>query len=147
MPDGQTLAVESIRFLEQEQTVYNLAIKDVHTFFVGNQPVIVHNSCGGLIAGTKGLLHSFGSHAEQWFGREVFASADLAAWQALVERASASSQTFEWSVGGNPTVGHLARIEGKWFVSQFYTTGPRAGQLATAFVPSQAELGVILARI
>jgi hypothetical protein len=147
MPDGKTLVVESIRFRDQVLPVYNLAINNVHTFFVGNQPVLGHNTCGRLIAGTRGLLHSFDRHAALWFGRDVAASGDMAAWQSLIESASASSQTFEWSLRGSPTVGHLARIEGKWLVTQFYITGPIAGGLATAFVPNQAELGVILGRI
>jgi hypothetical protein len=141
MPDGKTLVVDQVL------PVYNLAINNVHTFLVGNKPVLVHNTCGCLIAGTRCLLHSFDRHAAQWFGRDVAASGDMAAWQSLIERASASSQTFEWSLRGSPTIGHLARIEGKWFVTQFYTTGPIAGELATAFVPNQAELGVILGRI
>jgi hypothetical protein len=96
------------------------------------------------IGGTRGLAHSFDSHASQWFGRQVSASTHLAQWQGLVERAAASRLQVSWSVGNNATVGHLARIEGKYLFTQFYVGGPRAGELATAFVPTQNQLSAIL---
>jgi RHS repeat-associated protein len=99
------------------------------------------------IAGTRGLEHSFSRHAAQWFGREVPASSHMARWQALIERAAGSGKQVAWSVGGEATVGHLARIEGKYFFAQFYQGGPRAGELATAFVPNQAQLSAILKAI
>lgn len=58
-----------------------------------------------------------------------------------------SSHVFDWSSSGDRTIAHLARIEGKWFVVQFYAEGPLAGELATAFVPNQAELGAMLGRL
>ena len=54
---------------------------------------------------------------------------------------------FAWDTGGRATVAHLARVEGKWFVVQFYKDGRYAGQLATAFVPNQAQLGSILRKL
>jgi hypothetical protein len=96
------------------------------------------------IAGTRGLEHSFSRHAAQWFGREVPASTHLGQWQALVERATASGKQVAWSTGADATVGHLARIDGKYFFAQFYQGGPRAGELATAFVPKQSQLSAIL---
>ena len=54
---------------------------------------------------------------------------------------------FDWDTGGRATVAHLARVEGKWFVVQFYKDGRYAGQLATAFVPNQAQLGSILRKL
>jgi RHS repeat-associated protein len=95
------------------------------------------------IAGTRGLEHSFGRHAAQWFGREVPVSTHLAQWQRLVEQAAASGTTVDWALQGQATVGHLARIEGKFFFAQFFKAGPRAGELATAFVPNQAQLRAI----
>jgi hypothetical protein len=97
-----------------------------------------------LIAGTRGLSHSFDEHAAQWFGRTVSRDTHLSNWQALIERAAQSSQVFEWSTGSAATIAHLARIEGKNFVVQFFTSGPRAGELATAFVPSQQQLTAML---
>lgn len=97
-----------------------------------------------LIAGVRGLNHSFDEHAAQWFGRAVSRETHLSQWQELIERAAQSSQIFEWSAGSAATVAHLARIEGKNFVVQFFTSGPRAGELATAFVPSQQQLTAML---
>jgi hypothetical protein len=65
-------------------------------------------------------------------------------WQAMIDRAAMSGKTVEWSVGDAATIGHLARIEGKNFFVQFYKDGPRAGELATAFVPNQRQLTAIL---
>jgi hypothetical protein len=42
------------------------------------------------------------------------------------------------------TRAHLARIDGKNFVVQFFADGPLAGELATAFVPSQQQLSAML---
>ncbi len=96
------------------------------------------------IAGTRGLFHSFGRHSAQWFGRQVSSGTHMSAWQSLVERAAASTKTVPWSVGDSATVGHFARIGGKPFFAQFYQSGPRAGELATAFVPNQSQLTQIL---
>jgi hypothetical protein len=95
---------------------------------------------------TRGLQHSFDRHAAEWFGREV-STTHMAEWQALIERASASGKQVAWSVGDSSTVGHLARIDNKNFFVQFYQGGPRAGELATAFVPSKNQVAGILAAI
>ena len=92
------------------------------------------------------LNHTW-KHAPAWFGHEVSRRTHLEAWKALLRRAARSAQVFDWDSSGTPTTAHLARIEGKWFVVQFFKEGPLAGQLATAFVPTQAELGAMLARL
>jgi RHS repeat-associated protein len=97
-----------------------------------------------IIAGTVGLIHSFDSHAAQWFGRQVRAGTHMEQWQALIEHAAASEKQVPWSTRGTTTVGHLARIDGRYFFVQFFTEGPRAGELATAFVPNQGQLSAIL---
>jgi len=96
------------------------------------------------IAGTTGLPHSFDRHAAQWFGRTVSRESHLSQWQELIERASQSRQIVNWSTGDAETIGHLARIDGKYFFVQFFSSGPRAGELATAFIPSQRQLSEIL---
>jgi len=48
-----------------------------------------------------------------------------------------------WSAFEDPTIGHLARIEGKYFFVQFFLSGVRAGELATAFVPNKKQLAAI----
>lgn len=65
-------------------------------------------------------------------------------WQALIERAAASGKQVPWITGDDLTVGHLARIDGKYFFVQFFLEGRRAGELATAFVPNQSQLSAIL---
>jgi hypothetical protein len=84
-----------------------------------------------------GLEHSFDRHAAQWFGGVARRELHFETWRALVTRATASRQIVPWSVGASETVAHLARIEGKWFVAQFFV---ETGELATAFVPSASQL-------
>jgi hypothetical protein len=62
-------------------------------------------------------------------------------------RAAASTQVVSWSLEGTRTTGHLARVDGKYLFVQFFAEGPRAGELATAFVPNQGQLGNILAAL
>jgi RHS repeat-associated protein len=99
------------------------------------------------IAGTHGLDHSFDKHAPEWYGRKVPARTHFAQWQEMVERAAGSKEVCDWDLQGQPTVAHLARIEGKYFVVQFYTEGSHAGELATAFAPHPDQLGAMLKRL
>ncbi len=107
--------------------------------------MLVHNTCPvGGIAGTRGLQHSFDSHAAQWFARHG-GTPSIAKWQELIETASKSTKVVDWSTGADKTIGNLARIDGnKWFFVQFFKEGPRAGELATAFIPNADQLGAIL---
>jgi hypothetical protein len=88
-----------------------------------------------------GLDHSFDRHAAQWFGRTVSRETQYAAWRELVERVAASKQTFPWSVGAARTIGHLGKVEGKYFVVQFFE---ETGELATAFIPNASQLREML---
>jgi hypothetical protein len=88
-----------------------------------------------------GLNHSFDRHAAQWFGRQVARETHFAAWRAVIERAAASKTVFAWSAGAAETVAHLAYIDGKPFVVQFFR---ETGELATAFVPNSDQLGAML---
>jgi hypothetical protein len=88
-----------------------------------------------------GLDHSFDRHAAQWFGRTVSRNTHMVAWRELVERVAASSQTFPWSTGAAKTIGHLGRVEGKYFVVQFFE---ETGELASAFVPNSRQLREML---
>jgi RHS repeat-associated protein len=142
-----------------------LALVPIGRFFIGRQTVIretvekvgeqVGKHAGAAavgvpfrsIAGTRGLQHSFDKHASQWFGREVTRTADFKAWQSVLERAVGNSQQVAWSTGGQATVGHLAIIEGRPLFVQFFVGGPRAGELATAFVPTAKQLAAILEKL
>jgi hypothetical protein len=88
-----------------------------------------------------GLNHSFDRHAAQWFGRAVKRETHMGLWRALIERTAASAKTFPWSTGAAETIGHLAQVEGKWFVVQFFK---ETGELATAFVPNSKQLASML---
>jgi RHS repeat-associated protein len=89
----------------------------------------------------KGLKHSFDRHAVQWFGGEPAKATHMAEWRDLIERTAKSKLTFSWSSGATDTVAHLARIEGKYFVTQFDAT---TGHLVTAFVPNNSQLSAML---
>jgi hypothetical protein len=39
------------------------------------------------------------------------------------------------------------RIEGKWLLVQFFRDGPRAGELASAFIPNAGQLAAFLIKL
>lgn len=47
--DGSLVEVKDVEIekLEEEISVYNLEVEENHTYFVGEEAVLVHNSCGG----------------------------------------------------------------------------------------------------
>ena len=47
--DGSLVEVKDVEIekLEEEISVYNLEVEENHTYFVGEDAVLVHNSCGG----------------------------------------------------------------------------------------------------
>lgn len=67
----------------------------------------------------------------------------LPQWQKLLERASNSKDVVDWSTGSDATRLHLAYIDGKYLAVQFYKSGDRAGELATAFTPNKDQLRAI----
>ncbi|MEL7063559.1 MAG: hypothetical protein AAFP00_07445, partial [Bacteroidota bacterium] len=118
--------------------VYNFEVYKDHHYFVGEGLAWVHNC--KTISGTRGLRHSFDRHAAQWFGGAPGVTTHLDEWESLITRASRSKKSFNWRTGNDDTVAHLARIDGKYLLVQFFKDGPRAGELATAFVPNQKQL-------
>lgn len=96
-----------------------------------------------LIRGTQGLLHAFDRHAAQWFGRTVSKETHLKLWTELLERANKSKYVFDWMTGSLETIAKLAKIENKYLVVQFFKNGERAGEIATAFTPTQKQLSRI----
>ena len=87
------------------------------------------------------LIQTFDKHAAEWFGRVVSRETHYAAWRQLVEQVAVSKQIFAWSTGAAKTIAHLGRVEGKYFVVQFYE---ETGELATAFVPRPHQLRAML---
>jgi RHS repeat-associated protein len=45
--NGQPGVVQQVTFDQQAQTMYNLTVETAHTFFVGQQQILVHNTCNG----------------------------------------------------------------------------------------------------
>jgi uncharacterized protein DUF4157 len=107
------------------------------------------------ITGTVGLDHSFDKHAHEWFGRAVNKGTHLAQWESLIERTVKSGKVFEWTLGADQTMGHFATLTGKIgdvtlttqrpFAVFFFKSGPRAGELASAFVPTPSQVAMMKA--
>jgi hypothetical protein len=138
--------IDSIEYSYKSKKVFNFAVVDWQTYFVGLWAWLVHNAkCISefLIKGTQGLRHSFDRHAAQWFGGTVNAEKHLELWTELLERANKSKYVFNWMTGNSETIAKLAKIENKYFVIQFFENGERAGEVATAFVPTQKQLSRI----
>ncbi len=95
------------------------------------------------ISKTNGLTHSFDRHARQWFGGDVRADVHLKQWEELVQRTAKSKDIVKFTSAGEPTIGHLAKIDDKYFFVQFFSGAHKTGEMATAFVPSQAQLRAI----
>ncbi|WP_344844083.1 RHS repeat-associated core domain-containing protein [Kribbella ginsengisoli] len=139
--DGRRFTIGGLKTGGARQAAaYNLSVEGIHTYHVGPDELLVHNACVIPRITPRGLQHSFGRHAEQWFGREVGAS-KMGEWSALIQRASQSGKVFPWSSGSTLTQAHLARIDGKWFVAQFDRT---TGDLVTAFVPNNKQVSAML---
>ena len=49
MLNGEYVVVEQVQheLLESPETTYNFEVEDFHTYYVGEEPVLVHNSCRG----------------------------------------------------------------------------------------------------
>ncbi len=45
--NGNDILVTELAITEQDLTAYNLTIEDIHTYYAGNQPTLVHNCPGG----------------------------------------------------------------------------------------------------
>jgi Pretoxin HINT domain len=52
-PDGAQLQVDSVVVHDEDLTAYNLAIDDIHTYYAGTTPVLVHNTCGATNTGAS----------------------------------------------------------------------------------------------
>jgi RHS repeat-associated protein len=121
-------------------SAYNLTVDAVHTYHVGRRGLLVHNAgCTNITQ--EGLEHSFDRHAAQWFGGQPTKAAQMGQWRSVIERTAASKKVVPWSSGTRLTNAHLARIDGKYFAAQFDRS---TGDLVTAFVPNQQQLGAML---
>src|SRR5262249_10106262 len=90
--------------------------------------------------------HVFDSHAHEWFGlacREGWrpTARQIKEWLDLIEHVGRSKNAFKWSLHGRITNAHLAKVNGKWFVVQYYED---SGVLASAFMPKGDQLANML---
>jgi hypothetical protein len=86
--------------------------------------------------------HVFERHAYQWFGLADAQSfrptaGQVQQWLELLVRVGRSKNSFEWTLAGTKTVAHIAKVDGKWFVVQYYKD---TGTLASAFMPMGEQL-------
>ncbi len=49
--NGTLIQVSGLRIYQADVTAYNLAIDGIHTYYAGDTPVLVHNTCGPLVIG------------------------------------------------------------------------------------------------
>ncbi|MGA7732684.1 MAG: PA14 domain-containing protein [Chloroflexia bacterium] len=84
--DGEYGTVQSVRMVRRTQAMYNLTVKQAHTFFVGDGQWLVHNQCIGAVQDTAKTLSAHrlsGTEAKRLYrsgeGIHVFnANVDLA---------------------------------------------------------------------
>jgi RHS repeat-associated protein len=73
LADGRAASVTAVTHHDQITTVYNLSITEIHTFFVGSSPVLVHNSCvpdgGGNVSQLLGQMRGV-ARLKAGFGAE-----------------------------------------------------------------------------
>jgi RHS repeat-associated protein len=93
---------------------------------------------------SNGVAHTFGRHANQWFGRVVRASTHLSRWVELLNRAAGSTKTVYAQQNSTPTIGYLARIDDKYLFVQFVRTPTGPGRVLSAYVPNNVQLRAIL---
>jgi large repetitive protein len=91
-PDGQTVSIAGTRVYAAGLTAYNLTVDDLHTYYAGATPVLVHNSgCSGVALGpapenawnTFERVQSKGSPLPGYKGGSAFANDGRAGGQIL----------------------------------------------------------------
>jgi hypothetical protein len=55
--DGRRLTIRATRVYKEDLTAFNLAIDGIHTYYAGNTPVLVHNTCD-----LAGIEHAISNH-------------------------------------------------------------------------------------
>jgi hypothetical protein len=54
LADGRAPPITAVSHRDEVTTVYNLSIRDIHTFFVAAASVLVHNACAGSVPRVPG---------------------------------------------------------------------------------------------
>jgi len=57
--DGRSLQIASLRVYGEDLVAYNLEIEGIHTYYAGQTPVLVHNSC---TSDAEGIAHATANH-------------------------------------------------------------------------------------
>lgn len=142
--DGRFVRVQGLEVASRRDGwAYNLSVEGIHTYHVGDDEILVHNTCPFVTPKITegGHKHSFDRHAAQWFGGQPTKGAQMDDWEGLINQAAGSSKVVPWSSGGTLTNAHLTRVDGKYFAAQF---DRETGDLVTAFVPNNGQLGAML---
>ena len=63
--NGGTVVIQSVRSLAHRAKVYNLNVEDFHTYHVGSQRLLVHNTCD-LSIGGKQFGKTWAKHANDY---------------------------------------------------------------------------------
>ena len=61
MLNGEYVVVEQVQheLLEGSETTYNFEVEDFHTYYVGDEPVLVHNQCVAKDGDFKAIVNEF----------------------------------------------------------------------------------------
>ena len=61
MLNGEYVVVEQVQheLLESPETTYNFEVEDFHTYYVGDEPVLVHNQCVAKDGDFKAIVNEF----------------------------------------------------------------------------------------
>jgi len=61
MLNGEYVVVEQVQheLLESPETTYNFEVEDFHTYYVGDEPVLVHNQCVAKGGDFKAIVNEF----------------------------------------------------------------------------------------
>ena len=77
--DWDTAVVKSVNLIEYDEPVevFNFEVEDCHTYFVGEQCILVHNNCkgnwaeGGRGSSAKNAQHHFNKHGSEVGAKNV----------------------------------------------------------------------------
>ncbi|MCY1011730.1 hypothetical protein OV079_40500 [Nannocystis pusilla] len=90
------------------------------------------------------IEHAWSRHAGELLGGAMQGHVHRSAFVSILDRARRSGLTFFSHSASSATIAHLARIDGKYIVVHFFRDGPHTGKVASAWWPSQRQLGTYL---
>ena len=139
LAEGEGSSVTSLRSVGDRETVFNLNVHGTHTYFVGSQRILVHNTCAAINITAKGFNHVLQRHVTGGAltaGKSLF-SGTAATVRALITAAAAvaanpqANGNFQRIVTAAQAIG-VDRVTGA--ATAVYTVITNAaGELITAF--------------